>query len=212
MEGPSVQQTLMHPEQLGPLVSSATFWLAASVLVGSVANHIPPELLSRPAHGHGRPEQPRGQALTSQLRIRVWKRWIPDAGGALPGGVVKASLVRRDRAALERLITETRRAELVHWVLGLAWLLTALWLPVSGVMLNLLFALLFNIPCLLLQRYNRRRLLGCLARMIQPEEGLSAGNEPINPAQAAPRDEDPLPVPDRRHAWPPPGDALPPPA
>ena len=95
----------------------------------------------------------------------MWKRWIPDAGGALPGGVPKASLVRRDAAALRRLVVETHRAELVHWLLWPAGLLTALWLPPTGVLVNVVFATLFNLPCVLLQRFNRGRLRRCLARM-----------------------------------------------
>jgi glycosyl-4,4'-diaponeurosporenoate acyltransferase len=96
--------------------------------------------------------------------MRVWKQWIPDAGGTLPGGVRKASLVRRDPQSLRRLVLETRRAELVHWLLLSGGLLTALWLPPLGVALNVLFALAFNLPCLLLQRHNRGRLQRCLAR------------------------------------------------
>jgi glycosyl-4,4'-diaponeurosporenoate acyltransferase len=62
------------------------------------------------------------------------------------------------------LLAETRRAELVHWALWPLWLLTLLWLPAPGVVLNLIFATLFNLPCLLLQRYNRLRLQLLLAR------------------------------------------------
>ena len=76
----------------------------------------------------------------------------------------KASLVRRDLQSLRRLVLETRRAELVHWLLLLGGMLTALWLPPSGVLVNMLFALAFNLPCLLLQRHNRARLQRCLGR------------------------------------------------
>jgi glycosyl-4,4'-diaponeurosporenoate acyltransferase len=149
------------------VLSSAAFWLLASLLVGGLANRLPPswleesraqaQLLSAgPAHPS--PPEP-------GLGIRRWKRWIPDAGGALPGGVAKASLVRRDGRALERLLIETRRAELVHALLWPAGLLTALWLPQAAVLVNLGFATLFNLPCLLLQRHNRRRLRRCLARL-----------------------------------------------
>jgi glycosyl-4,4'-diaponeurosporenoate acyltransferase len=99
-----------------------------------------------------------------RLKIRRWKQWIPDAGNALPGGITKASLARRDQPALLRLMAETRRAELVHWALWPLWLLTLLWLPGPGVALNAVFATLFNLPCLLLQRYNRLRLQLLLAR------------------------------------------------
>jgi glycosyl-4,4'-diaponeurosporenoate acyltransferase len=63
------------------------------------------------------------------------------------------------------LVVETHRAELVHWLLWPAGLLTALWLPPAGVGVNVVFATLFNLPCVLVQRYNRARLRRCLARM-----------------------------------------------
>jgi glycosyl-4,4'-diaponeurosporenoate acyltransferase len=158
----------MNAQALLPLVSSAAFWVASALLVGLLANQLPARWLgsgglspppSSPQR-HGR------SAVVGAPGIRIWKRWIPDAGGALPGGVPKASLVRRDPAALRRLVVETRRAELVHWALWPAGLLTALWLPPAGVLVNLVFATLFNLPCLLLQRFNRARLRRCLARLI----------------------------------------------
>ena len=142
------------------VLSSVAFWLLASLLVGSLANRLPLRWLQ----GAPVPLRCSGPGLG----IRRWKRWIPDAGGALPGGVAKASLVRRDRLALERLVIETRRAELVHVLLWPAGLLTALWLPAVAVLVNLGFATLFNLPCALLQRYNRRRLQRCLARLDSP--------------------------------------------
>jgi glycosyl-4,4'-diaponeurosporenoate acyltransferase len=103
--------------------------------------------------------------MDNRLAVRRWKPWIPDAGNALPGGVSKSTLVRRDPQALRRLLLETRRAELVHWALWPAWLVTALWLPPAGVLINLIFATAFNLPCLLLQRYNRLRLGLLLSRL-----------------------------------------------
>ena len=146
------------------VLSSVAFWLLASLVVGWLANLLPQSWL-----------QPGGPTVLDRLvldrlvlaglGIRVWKRWIPDAGGSLPGGVRKASLVRRDPQALRLLLLETRRAELVHGLLWAAGLLTALWLPPAAVLVNLVFATLFNLPCLLVQRLNRSRLQRCLARM-----------------------------------------------
>jgi len=158
--------TLSLDDSLLPLLSSAALWLAGSLLVGALANQLPLVWLCQS------PRQPAPATLASRLatyerclQIRIWKRWIPDAGNALPGGISKASLARRDQAALQRLMAETRRAELVHWVLWPFWLFTLLWLPAVGVWLNLLFATVFNLPCLLLQRYNRLRLRLVLNRI-----------------------------------------------
>lgn len=158
----------MAPQALLALWSSMAFWLAASLLVGLIANQLPGVWLQGP-RAASRAAGPSSHRLVAGASgppgIRLWKRWIPDAGGALPGGVPKASLVRRDPEALRRLVIETRRAELVHWLLLPAGLLTVLWLPPAGVLVNGAFALAFNLPCLLLQRYNRARLLRCLAWM-----------------------------------------------
>ena len=170
MERPQLSHPLMTLQALLPLYSSMAFWLLAALLVGALANLLPPRWLDNTERWLPRssPSSPRSRgraAVVAPPGIRIWKHWIPDAGGALPGGVRKATLVRRDPAALRRLVVETRRAELVHWVLWPAGLLTALWLPPAGVLVNVAFATVFNLPCLLLQRFNRGRLRRCLARM-----------------------------------------------
>jgi glycosyl-4,4'-diaponeurosporenoate acyltransferase len=140
-------------------LACGVLWLGWSLGVGAAANQLPLSWLSAP--GSDRPLDEAATALKRYERwwlIRRWKPWIPDAGHVLPGGIRKASLMGRDRAGLERLLAETRRAELVHWALWPAWLVTALWLPPQGVVINLVFATLFNLPCLLLQRYNRLRV------------------------------------------------------
>lgn len=139
--------------------SSAGFWLLASLVVGGVANRLPPHWLT-PRTTQTLKDQPRPVAPAG---IRHWKRWIPDAGNALPGGILKASLVQRDPASLERLVVETCRAELVHWMLWSAAFFTILWLPPPAIFGNLIFATVFNAPCLALQRYTRQRLRHCLS-------------------------------------------------
>ncbi|MGB5134218.1 MAG: hypothetical protein WBN89_03490 [Prochlorococcaceae cyanobacterium] len=166
------------PPWLPAVLGCAALWVGWSLLVGTLANHLPERYLEAaqnparespqaegPGGGAGRPSSRALRHFETRLAIRRWKPWIPDAGDALPGGVRKASLVRRDPRALRRLLLETRRAELVHWALWPVWLVTCLWLPPAGVLINLAFATLFNLPCLLLQRYTRLRLQLMLQRL-----------------------------------------------
>jgi glycosyl-4,4'-diaponeurosporenoate acyltransferase len=162
VEGPGLLHPLtMAPSPLSvpglwPLLSSAGYWLLLSLLVGGIANRLPPSWLLCP------PLRPSRWAAPG---IRRWKRWIPDAGAALPGGVAKASLVLRAPQSLERLALEARRAEWVHWLLWAGWLPTAFWLPPEAVLVNLLFATMANLPCLLLQRHTRCRVDVCQSRL-----------------------------------------------
>jgi glycosyl-4,4'-diaponeurosporenoate acyltransferase len=155
-----------------PLLASGLLWLIGSLLIGGLANRLPAAALAR--DGVLTRPRPWGESTAGyerRLGIRCWKNQLPDAGNALPGGVTKSRLVTRDRQALERLVAETRRAELVHLALWPLWLVTLLWLPPAGVLINLLFATLFNLPCLWLQRYNRLRLQQLLSRMDQTRGG-----------------------------------------
>lgn len=153
---------------MAPALACALGWLGWSLLVGSLANQLPLAWLAHDSwFTRPRAWGERADVYERQLAIRHWKRWLPDAGNALPGGVRKAALVRPDGAMLQRLCAETRRAELVHLALWPFWLVTALWLPPAGVLLNLLFATAFNLPCLWVQRYNRLRLQALLQRLPQ---------------------------------------------
>lgn len=142
-----------HTNPAAAVLGSVGYWLLLSVLVGGLANWLPPPCLICP------PLRPARRPIPG---IRRWKRWIPDAGGALPRGLPKASLVKRNPQALQQLALETRRAELVHWLLLAGWLPAPFWLSPPGVVINLLFACLFNLPCLLLQRHTRSRVERCL--------------------------------------------------
>ena len=151
---------------LAPVLTCAAAWFAWSMLVGMLANCLPQAALLRDNGLTRRHTWEQRHRYEQLLLIRSWKGRLPDAGQALPGGIGKSALVRREQRALEQLMMETRRAELVHWALWPFWLVTSLWLPPLGVVLNLMFATLFNVPCLAVQRYNRLRLQNTLKRFM----------------------------------------------
>ena len=146
------------------MLQCALGWLSWSLLVGALANRAPASWLDGGHWFWRRPWRESCQGFERRLAIRRWKRWLPDAGNALPQGVAKADLVGHDRADLELLVLETRRAELVHLLLWPFWIVTSSWLAPAGVVLNLLFACVFNLPCIWIQRYNRLRLIRLLER------------------------------------------------
>lgn len=142
-------------------------WLVWSVLIGALAHRLPQAALEGDSWlTQQRPWPESKQSYERVLGIKRWKPLMPDAGDALPGGVRKNSLVGRDAATLQRLVEETRRAELVHLAIWPFWIVTSLWLPPVGVLINLSFATLFNLPCLWLQRYNRLRLQPLLLALL----------------------------------------------
>lgn len=105
-----------------------------------------------------------GRWYERRLRIRSWKRYLPEAGGLFRGGYSKRTLRSRSTAELQRFRIETRRAELTHWCV-VAWTpLFALWNPPALFVAMVLYAVVANGPCTAAQRYNRARLTRMLDR------------------------------------------------
>ena len=100
----------------------------------------------------------RSGRLYERLGIRRWKDRLPEAGALLPGGISKRSLGGRTTADLERFAAETRRAEWVHWMILVIAPLFALWNPAPLTAAMVAYAVVANLPCVMVQRYNRARI------------------------------------------------------
>ncbi|WP_430610725.1 glycosyl-4,4'-diaponeurosporenoate acyltransferase [Enterococcus sp. DIV0876] len=100
-----------------------------------------------------------GKFWQRHLRIARWKDRLPEGTQIDSGGFDKSHLHRKDGASLYRFMLETCRAELTHWLLLFAAVLFFLWNPLWAAVLNCLYAILANLPFILIQRYNRPRLL-----------------------------------------------------
>jgi glycosyl-4,4'-diaponeurosporenoate acyltransferase len=156
---------LVEFDEITAVVVSALAWVALGVGVGYATHRLPQDRLGSDGRltRLGAFEKD-GRWYRRRLRIHRWKDRLPEAGGLFAGGVSKRRLPGHTRADLERFVIETRRAELTHWVLLLAAPLFFLWNPpwLGFVMVG--YAVVANVPCLVVQRYNRSRLLRMLAR------------------------------------------------
>ena len=151
-------------------VIDAGVWAAWSALCGYFAHRLPARRLARDRWllRLGDPPARVVRRYERRLRIKRWKRLLPEAGDLFAGGFSKRTVRQRDRAYFERFVVETRRAELTHWLVAAIGPLFFLWNPwwLATVMLG--YAVVANVPCLLAQRYNRARLLRLLGRISTP--------------------------------------------
>lgn len=96
--------------------------------------------------------------------LKKWKRHLPDGAAWFAGGFHKRTLQSRNPTYLRRFILETRRGEACHWASMIVCSVTFLWNPWWACGVILVYALLANLPCILLQRMNRARLQHLLRR------------------------------------------------
>lgn len=147
-----------------PLVIELSFWgtLTADVVAwatihagsGYLVHRLPPGRLQQDGwllrlHAI----EASGRLYLKVLRIRRWKDRLPEAGALFSGGRSKRGL----SGDLDRFVVETRRAERGHWLAMAGGPLFALWNPLSGLVLMLVYGVTVNAPFIAVQRYNRQR-------------------------------------------------------
>lgn len=115
-----------------------------------------------------------GRVYERSLAIRKWKDRLPDAARWFSGGFAKANLRGREPDYLQRFIRETWRGELCHWAALAFTPVFFLWNPLwaDGVMVG--YAVVANLPCILVQRYNRARFQRLLARPVPASTARSS--------------------------------------
>ena len=110
--------------------------------------------------------------IYSKLTIERWKDRLPDKSKVVKSTVRKAVGADRSAEHLLQLITETCVAEFTHWTLILASPLILCFDRPWTVWMMLVSMLLFNLPFVLIQRYNRPQLVKLASRLRAREERL----------------------------------------
>lgn len=102
----------------------------------------------------------RNGKLYEDMGIKKWQKKVPDMSRILPFMMPPKNLMGDYEKRLPVMIMETCKAELTHGLLCLTGL-PALWiLPgAGGVCVYILYVVVFNLPYILIQRYNRPRLI-----------------------------------------------------
>lgn len=105
------------------------------------------------------------------LRVKQWKGRLLDGSLILKRGYAKQALPGTSLEKLGVFAAETKRAELTHWLSILPAPLFFLWNPVWVGWVMVLYAVLFNLPFIVAQRYNRARIERILARTMNAKGG-----------------------------------------
>ena len=140
------------------VVLDVAVWGGWSAAVGYAAHRRPATAFADDSWLYRLRAVERGGRLYERLGIKRWKDRLPEAGALFTGGFSKRTVRTRDRDVLERFVVETRRAEWTHWTIMLATPVFIVWNWWWVELLMLVYALAANLPCLLVQRYNRARL------------------------------------------------------
>lgn len=118
----------------------------------------------------------RNGRVYERLKIRSWQNKVPDMSRIVPKLMPAKRLTGDYKEKLPRMIQETCVAELIHSILCFTGFYCVwLWPGAGGLTVAVLHALFLNLPFILIQRYNRPRLMKLYKRSCRvkpvPEEG-----------------------------------------
>lgn len=101
----------------------------------------------------------RGSFYTGLFKVERWKDKLPDGASWFSQGFAKKGLAHKESGYLDRFVKETCRGELAHWFVILVSPLFFLFNPWYAGVIMIIYAFCANLPCIIVQRYNRPRLM-----------------------------------------------------
>lgn len=147
-------------------------YLALTGVVGFFVGRIIPKRWIQPEKGWFRsfPFEKNGTAY-EKLGIRKWHKKVLDMSRIFPGLMPPKSLSGDYMQNLPVMIQETCVAETVHIAVSIAgfrclWI----WPGIGGVTVTAIHIVLLNIPFILIQRYNRPRLIRLQQKLLAKKE------------------------------------------
>lgn len=113
-----------------------------------------------------------GRLYEMGFQVKRWKHHLPDGAKAWKKrGFAKKTLESATPDYLERFLVESARGELTHWLALAPFWVFGFFTPAYVVAIMLIYAILINLPCIIVQRYNRPRIQRLLQRMEGSPEG-----------------------------------------
>ena len=106
-----------------------------------------------------------GEIYDRLFKVKYWKKKLPDGAAWFRRGFPKKRIKRKNPDYLRQFISETCRGELAHWIMLLPSPVFYLWNPFWAAIVMTAFGFIVNIPCIIVQRYNRFYLQNLLKRI-----------------------------------------------
>ena len=106
-----------------------------------------------------------GGKVYNKLHINKWKSKLPDMSKYIAGMIAKRLQGKENADDIRLLISETCVAEVAHLALmALSLGMIVVWQDIGGVICWVCYAV-GNVPYIIIQRYNRPRLVRMMKRM-----------------------------------------------
>lgn len=141
-------------------------WFLIQLAAAHVCLKLPKEVLSPHRFLFRERAWEQGGRIYKRLfRVNRWKQLLPDGAAVIRSGFRKKRLTDFSRENLDRFLVESCRAELTHLLAILPFWVFGFIGPPRVIVYMLLYALAVNLPCIIVQRYNRPRVCSLMEKI-----------------------------------------------
>ncbi len=109
------------------------------------------------------------------FKVKRWKNHIPELGDFVKSIFPKKQILKLSRDYLYRFAAETCRAEFAHWCIIFSSFIFRFWNDAAMSIFMVLLAIALNFPYIIIQRYNRPRIINILAQknLLKTEDSMN---------------------------------------
>ena len=133
-------------------------WFVFHMGFAKIAILIPDRIFEKPIPDVIKQKPIQQMILKKVFYEHKWKKFSPDGGAYFKEGFSKRHLKEKNLSYYEKFLIETRRAELTHYLQMLPAPIFFLFNPIWVGWFMIAYAILFNIPFILIQKYNQPRI------------------------------------------------------
>jgi glycosyl-4,4'-diaponeurosporenoate acyltransferase len=158
-EAQGKQIMLLHLPSLPTIFLDIAIWMIIHMGVSYLMTHIPLSSFDNELWLYKqRKWEKDGKIYVRIFRLKKWKKRLPDGAALFKKGFQKKHLKGFDDVYIDDFIRETCRAEFTHWIMLLISPVFFIWNIWWVGIVMIVYAILVNLPCIIIQRYNRVRL------------------------------------------------------
>lgn len=141
------------------VIIDVVLWFVIHMSVAYLITVLPEKLINTNSWIYKQRKLEKGGIIYEKLfKIKIWKSRLPDGAALFKKGFAKKKILSKKEEYLKRFILETCRGELVHWIVILFSPLFFIWNWWWVGIIMIFYAIIANLPCILVQRYNRIRI------------------------------------------------------
>jgi|YNPMSStandDraft_1061717.scaffolds.fasta_scaffold00034_26 glycosyl-4,4'-diaponeurosporenoate acyltransferase len=151
------------------LILNTIFWITVNFFCGYIVHFIPDNFYTTKNFiFKKRNFEKNGLLYKKLLFIQKWKDKLPDGGKVLGlHPFSKKHFEYKKKDYIEKFILETCRGELTHILPFIFLPISFTWNPLIGSIIMTLYCFFSNFPCIIVQRYNRIRLIKLLKQFFE---------------------------------------------